>query len=76
MKISIENCNNIDKGEIEIAPSTLNIKYASNGTGKSTIAKAIHAFATQNAEKQKPLTPYNLIGKRNSSRRVCDRHFR
>lgn len=66
MKISIENCNNIDKGEIEIVPSTLNIKYASNGTGKSTIAKAIHAFATQNAEKQKSLTPYNLIGKRNA----------
>ena len=47
MKISIENCNNIDKGEIEIVPNTLNIKYANNGTGKSTIAKAIHAFAKQ-----------------------------
>ena len=62
MKISIENCNNIDKGEIEIVPNTLNIKYANNGTGKSTIAKAIHAFAkqgTKDAEKeQESLIPY------------------
>lgn len=64
MKISIENCNNIDKGEIEIVPNTLNIKYANNGTGKSTIAKAIHAFAMQDVDKQKSLTPYDLIGKR------------
>nr|WP_034341200.1 AAA family ATPase [Herbaspirillum sp. B39] len=43
MQIIIENCNNIDHGEIEIKENSLNIKHAINGTGKSTIAKAIVA---------------------------------
>lgn len=34
MDIQINNCNNI-------ASNRLNIKYAINGTGKSTVAKAI-----------------------------------
>ncbi len=41
MKITIENCNNIDFAEIGIEEAKLNIKLAPNGTGKSTIAKAI-----------------------------------
>ncbi len=41
MIVSIKNCNNIDSGTISIAENKLNIKYAINGTGKSTIAKAI-----------------------------------
>lgn len=64
MEITIKNCNNIDEGAIEIEPGCLNIKYANNGTGKSTIAKAIRAFATQDVDEQKLLTPYHLIGKR------------
>lgn len=41
MKITVMNCNNIDSGEIWIHENYLNIKYAINGTGKSTISKAI-----------------------------------
>ena len=41
MEIEICNCNNIDNGRIAIAEGFLNIKYAINGTGKSTISKAI-----------------------------------
>ncbi|WP_100065789.1 S24 family peptidase [Miniphocaeibacter massiliensis] len=41
MNIIIKNCNNIDYGEVKIAKNKLNIFYAINGTGKSTIAKAI-----------------------------------
>lgn len=41
MKLEITNCNNIDGGEISIEKQRLNIKYALNGTGKSTIARAI-----------------------------------
>lgn len=41
MDISIHNCNNIDSGDIYIEKGILNIKYAINGTGKSTIARAI-----------------------------------
>ncbi len=42
MNIELENCNNIDFGRIEIVDNRLNIKYALNGTGKSTIAKALY----------------------------------
>lgn len=41
MEIEISNCNNIDNGAIKIAEGVLNIKYAINGTGKSTISKSI-----------------------------------
>lgn len=43
MIINIQNCNNVDQGAIELKEGLLNIKYAINGTGKSTIAKAIAA---------------------------------
>ncbi len=39
--IKISNCNNIANTDIKILKGFLNIKYAANGTGKSTIAKAI-----------------------------------
>jgi ABC-type dipeptide/oligopeptide/nickel transport system ATPase component len=41
MKIKINNCNNIDKGDFTIIEEQLNIRYALNGTGKSTIGQAI-----------------------------------
>ena len=41
MEIIIKNCNNIDSGKIEISNNKLNIKFGINGTGKSTITKAI-----------------------------------
>ena len=39
--IKIENCNNIVEGELDIEDGKLNILYGINGTGKTTIAKAI-----------------------------------
>lgn len=41
MTLIIKNCNNIEEAQINIEPNCLNIKYGINGTGKSTIAKAI-----------------------------------
>ena len=41
MNVEINNCNNIEKGNVEIKENTLNIKYAINSTGKTTITKAI-----------------------------------
>ncbi len=43
MDIILENCNNITQGRAIIVEGALNIKYAINGTGKSTISKAITA---------------------------------
>ena len=57
--IKIQNCNNITSGEIEICADKLNILFGRNGTGKSTIARAIYL-----ASQSKPLTelaPYGSV---------------
>lgn len=41
MVIDIQNCNNIEYGKLTIEEGKLNIKYAINGTGKSTVAHAL-----------------------------------
>lgn len=59
MILEIKNCNNIDFGKIEVAEGKLNIKYAINGTGKSTIA---HAIEKMNKEMLEDLRPFKYIG--------------
>lgn len=44
MDIEIKKCNSIENGKINITNNSLNIKYGINGTGKSTISKAIEFF--------------------------------
>jgi len=64
MDVTIKNCNNIDHGTIGIVENKLNIKYAINGTGKSTISKAIFSFLldrnTQSKELMK-LKPFKYL---------------
>jgi predicted ATP-binding protein involved in virulence len=57
MQIQITNCNNIDSAEIDLAESKLNIKFAPNGTGKSTIAKAIEFVAKKDSSALSSLLP-------------------
>ena len=40
-KVELNNCNSILKGEIHIEANKLNVKYGINGTGKTTISKAL-----------------------------------
>lgn len=60
MDISVTDCNNIDNGKITVRENCLNIKFAINGTGKSTISKAIIASindqknGTKDLQKLKP----------------------
>lgn len=61
MDIEIRNCNNIDEAKISIEPGRLNIKYGPNGTGKSTIAKAIELSARSPSDLSK-LTPFKHRG--------------
>lgn len=42
-QVKLKNCNSIAEGEIQIEPDKLNVKYGINGTGKTTIAKALKA---------------------------------
>lgn len=58
MQIQITNCNNLDSAEINLAESKLNIKFAPNGTGKSTIAKAIEFTAKDDATALSSLLPF------------------
>jgi energy-coupling factor transporter ATP-binding protein EcfA2 len=58
MNILITNCNNIDSGSINLVEGRLNIKYAINGTGKSTLAKAIEL---KSPEQLKSLVPYKYL---------------
>ncbi|RLA83784.1 MAG: hypothetical protein DRG78_03315 [Epsilonproteobacteria bacterium] len=48
VEIKINNCNSIDKANIRIEKNKLNVKYGINGTGKTTIAKAILEHDTDN----------------------------
>jgi energy-coupling factor transporter ATP-binding protein EcfA2 len=59
MNISLSNCNNITEGEIKLQENQLNIKYGANGTGKSTIAKAIELKIT-NESALSSLLPFKL----------------
>lgn len=56
INIEIQNCNNIDSGVLSLEENKLNIKYGINGTGKSTIAKAIKNHNLE--EKLNLLTPF------------------
>jgi len=42
IKVTVKNCNNVASATLELTENVLNIRYAMNGTGKSTISKAIH----------------------------------
>ena len=43
MQVQVRKCNNVEIGSVEIKEQTLNLKYAINGSGKTTIARAILA---------------------------------
>lgn len=55
-KVHINNCNNIKNGIVDIEEGKLNIKYGINGTGKTTIAKAIQY--SKDGDKIKELQSY------------------
>ena len=60
IKIEIRNCNNLDSALISLFPKKLNIKLAPNGTGKSTIARAVVLGAKQDQKLLNELLPFKL----------------
>jgi len=65
VQLTIKNCNNIDKGSILIKRNILNIKYGINGTGKSSIAKAILCYSedqNNDSDSLNQLKPFKCIG--------------
>ena len=61
MDITVTNCNNIEDGSIHIQEGRLNLKYAINGTGKSTIARAIAATVNDDKREMQALTPFKYV---------------
>lgn len=60
MIIDISNCNSIDEGRVQVEEHMLNIKYALNGAGKSTIARAIELHIKGDGS-IKALTPFKYL---------------
>jgi len=58
--VVIQNCNNVASATLQIRKNHLNIRYAMNGTGKSTIASAIDLQS-----KQEDLSPLKCFGSTN-----------
>lgn len=58
MEIVVKNCNNIDSATVTVDEGKLNIKFAPNGTGKSTIAKAIQYGSDRDESALAELMPF------------------
>lgn len=62
MQVVLKKCNNIETGSVEVKEKTLNLKYAINGSGKTTIARAILASINERLSIEKnalaALTPF------------------
>jgi energy-coupling factor transporter ATP-binding protein EcfA2 len=61
MDIEIMNCNNIETGRITINEKCLNIKYAINGTGKTTIARALEFIKSDTPTRLLQLKPFKYL---------------
>jgi len=61
VNIVIQDCNNIAQGNISVTEGALDVKYAINGTGKSTVAKAISAVVLGDQSALTELTPYKYL---------------
>ncbi len=60
MELKINNCNSIDEATISIYDDVLNIKYGVNGSGKSTIAKAIE-LSVIDSSRLSELLPFKYV---------------
>jgi len=63
--INIKNCNNIELADINIEKNCLNIKYAINWTGKTTIAKGIQCFLNDRNDSTNTISnlkPFKYLG--------------
>ena len=65
MELKIEKCNNLESGTFEIQDGSLNVKYGINGTGKSTISKALDIFV--NSKDKNTLVPFKYRKKTNNN---------
>lgn len=63
MLIQVKNFNSVYQGQTDIVEDALNIKYALNGTGESTLAKTISAGIKGDDKALQSLKPYAFLDK-------------
>lgn len=61
MQVTITNANNFDLATIQLKERALNIKFAHNGLGKSTIARAVEAEILKDYQALERLVPFKYI---------------
>lgn len=61
-RVSISNCKNFDRATFSIEQGKLNIKYAPNGTGKSSIAEGIRYAIKEEPELGERIVPFKFRG--------------
>ena len=59
MRITMENCGNIEIGDLQLMPNVPNIKFACPGTGKSVLARALRAFIQDDPGEKEALQPWS-----------------
>lgn len=60
MELEVKHCNNLDSAKITLAENKLNIKFAPNGTGKSTISTAIQSSLEDGGNSLEKMMPFRL----------------
>lgn len=61
LRVVIKNCRNIDSATISIEPNKLNIKFAPNGTGKSSLSKALCWSVNSPSSVDEELVPFKVL---------------
>lgn len=61
MEVKITNANNFDLAIIQLKENALNIKFAHNGLGKSTIARAVEAEILKDSQALERLVPFKYL---------------
>ncbi|MCI5160832.1 MAG: AAA family ATPase [Candidatus Electrothrix sp. AX5] len=60
MELEVKHCNNLDYAKIRLSKNKLNIKFAPNGTGKTTISTAIQYSLENSGNSLENLKPFKL----------------
>lgn len=70
VRITMENCGNIEIGDLQLMPGVANIKYAYPGSGKTVLATALEAFIRDDAGRKEKLRLRD--GQENTAREITE----
>ena len=75
LNIELKKCNSIESGQISLVDKSLNIKYGINGTGKSTISKAIEYHVIDKSHSSNELLKLKRNPQNNPTKQYNEPHF-